>query len=123
MILGKRVEPVEVESVLFGCPEIKAACVRPYTDEQNLSYMVAYIVLNQENASLSTLKKEMARFLPTFMIPEFFVQMKSLPLNANGKVDYALLPLVMKEGDRYADEMAYGSFIGSFCRLETRKSV
>ena len=98
MILGKRVEPVEVESVLFGCPEIKAACVRPYTDEQNLSYMVAYIVLNQENASLSTLKKEMARFLPTFMIPEFFVQMKSLPLNANGKVDYALLPLVMKEG-------------------------
>ncbi len=98
MILGKRVEPVEVESVLCNCPEIKAACVRPYIDEQNLSYMVAYIVLNQENASLSTLKKEMARFLPTFMIPEFFVRMRSLPLNANGKVDNALLPLVMKEG-------------------------
>ncbi|MBD5545026.1 MAG: amino acid adenylation domain-containing protein [Lachnospiraceae bacterium] len=87
MILGKRVEPVEVESVLCKCSEIEKAVVRPYTDEQNLSYMVAYVVLKQPEANLSTLKKEMARFLPNYMIPEFFVKMKNLPLNANGKVD------------------------------------
>ena len=98
MILDKRVEPVEVESVLCKCPEIEKAVVRPYTDEQNLSYMVAYIVLKQPNASLSTLKKEMARFLPNYMIPEFFVRMTDLPLNANGKVDIKALPIIMKEG-------------------------
>lgn len=98
MILGKRVEPVEVESVLCKCPEIEKATVRPYTDEQNLSYMVAYIVLKQPEANLSTLKKEMARFLPNYMIPEFFVRMKDLPLNANGKIDDKSLPVIMKEG-------------------------
>lgn len=98
MILGKRVEPVEVESVLCKCPEIEKAAVRPYTDEQNLSYMVAYIVLKQPEASLSTLKKEMARFLPNYMIPEFFIRMNDLPLNSNGKVDAGALPVIMKEG-------------------------
>ncbi|MCM1496587.1 MAG: amino acid adenylation domain-containing protein [Bacteroides sp.] len=98
MILGKRVEPVEVESVLCKCSEIEKAVVRPYMDEQNLSYMVAYVVLKQPEANLSTLKKEMARFLPNYMIPEFFVKMNDLPLNANGKVDTKALPVIMKEG-------------------------
>lgn len=98
MILGKRVEPIEVESVLCKCSEIEKAVVRPYMDEQNLSYMVAYVVLKQPEANLSTLKKEMARFLPNYMIPEFFVRMKDLPLNANGKVDAKALPVIMKEG-------------------------
>lgn len=98
MIRGKRVEPIEVESVLCKCSEIEKAVVRPYTDEQNLSYMVAYVVLKQSEANLSTLKKEMARFLPNYMIPEFFVKMNNLPLNANGKVDNKSLPVIMKEG-------------------------
>ena len=54
---------------------------------KNLSYMVAYVVLKQSKISLSRLKKEMAQFLPNYMIPEFFVQMADLPLNLNGKVD------------------------------------
>lgn len=98
MILGKRVEPIEVESVLCKCSEIEKAVVRPYADEQSLSYMVAYIVLKQPEACLSTLKKEMARFLPNYMIPEFFVRMADIPLNANGKVDVKALPIIMKEG-------------------------
>ena len=98
MIMGRRVEPAEVESVLCKCSEIERAVVRPYTDEQNLSYMVAYIVLKQSDTGLSTLKKEMARFLPNYMIPEFFVRMTDIPLNANGKVDSKALPIIMKEG-------------------------
>ena len=60
--------------------------------------MVAYVV--PEGGStirLSQLKRDMGRKLPSFMIPEFFVQMPSLPLNDNGKVDAAALPVVMKE--------------------------
>ena len=98
MILGKRVEPAEVESVLCKCQDIEKTAVRSYTDEQNLSYMVAYVVLKQSKTSLSTLKKEMAQFLPNYMIPEFFVRMADLPLNVNGKVDTKALPVIMKEG-------------------------
>lgn len=98
MILGKRVEPIEVESVLCKCPEIEKAVVRPYTDEKNLSYMVAYVVLKQPDTNLSTLKNEMARFLPNYMIPEFFIRMTDIPLNANGKLDIKALPVIMKEG-------------------------
>ncbi len=98
MILGKRVETAEVESVLCKCPEVEAAVVRPFTDEQGLSYMVAYLVLKDPKAGLSTLKKEMARFLPNYMIPEFFVRMNKLPLNENGKIDVGSLPVIMKEG-------------------------
>ncbi len=98
MILGKRVEPAEVESVLCGCPGVLEAAVRPYADEQGLSYLVAYVVLRRPEAKLSDLRNEMARFLPGYMIPEFFVRMDALPLNANGKVDGGALPVVMKEG-------------------------
>lgn len=98
MILGKRVETTEVESVLCNCPEIRKAVVKAYTDEDHLSYLVAYIVTSQTEAPLSTIKKEMARFLPSYMIPEFFIRMQDMPLNANGKVDSKALPVVLKEG-------------------------
>lgn len=98
MILGKRVETAEVESVLCKCPEIDKAVVKAYEDEQHLSYLVAYIVTKEPQAALSTIKKEMARFLPPYMIPEFFIRLRELPLNTNGKVDSRALPVVMKEG-------------------------
>ena len=98
MILGKRVETAEVESVLCKCPEIEKAVVKAYADEQQLSYLVAYIVTKEAQAALSTIKKEMARFLPAYMIPEFFVRLNDLPLNPNGKVDAKSLPVVLKEG-------------------------
>ena len=98
MIWGKRVETTEVESVLCKCPEIEKAVVKAYTDEQRLSYLVAYIVTKEPQAALSTIKKEMARFLPPYMIPEFFLRLRDLPLNANGKVDARALPVVLKEG-------------------------
>ena len=98
MILGKRVETTEVESVLCRCPQISKAVVKAYSDEEHLSYLVAYIVTMGKETSLSVIKKEMAEFLPFYMIPEFFILMQDLPLNANGKVDAKALPVVLKEG-------------------------
>ncbi|MCD8018401.1 MAG: amino acid adenylation domain-containing protein [Clostridiales bacterium] len=44
MIMGKRVEPEEVENVLCGCEEVETAVVCPFTDEHGLSYLTAYVV-------------------------------------------------------------------------------
>lgn len=96
MIYGKRVEVQEVESRLYQCGGVRQAVVRPCVDEQGLSYMVAYVVPTDGRLSVSAIREELARNLTSFMIPEFFVQVSAIPLNANGKPDYTQLPLVLK---------------------------
>lgn len=96
MIYGKRVEPMEVENVLLTCTGVKAGCVRAAQDESGLSYLIAYIVAD-EIFSLNRAKTEMKRYLADFMIPEFFIKMEKIILNANGKIDTKALPKVLKE--------------------------
>ncbi|MCC8074167.1 MAG: amino acid adenylation domain-containing protein [Clostridiales bacterium] len=98
MIMGKRVEPEEVENVLCDCNEVQTAVVRPFTDEHGLSYLTAYVVANETDFVLSEVKKKLSRYLAPFMIPEFFVIMDHIPLTPNGKPDINKLPVVLKEG-------------------------
>ncbi|WP_462385504.1 AMP-binding enzyme, partial [Intestinibacillus massiliensis] len=98
MIYGKRVEVSEVESRLYQCRSVQQAVVRAFTDEDGLSYMIAYVVPAEQDIKVSAVKRELAENLTAFMIPEFFVKMPFIPLNANGKPDTAKLPVVMKAG-------------------------
>jgi len=102
MIMGKRVESDEVENVLCKEREVETAVVCPMTDTDGLSYLVAYVVPRTKRFSLSSLKRSLAERLTSFMIPEFFVMMPSLPMTPNGKVDRKALPQVRKEGRLYA---------------------
>lgn len=100
MILGKRVECEEVENVLNGCKGVENALVCAYTDNNSLSYLVAYIVEEPHiRFSLREVKNEMAEHLASFMIPEFFVKMRSFPMTPNGKPDRNQLPVVLKDSD------------------------
>ncbi|MCC8064739.1 MAG: amino acid adenylation domain-containing protein [Clostridiales bacterium] len=98
MILGKRVEPEEVENVLCDCEEVQTAVVCPFTDEHGLSYLTAYVVPEGTGFVLSEVKKKLRRYLTSFMIPEFFVILDHIPLTPNGKPDVKRLPVVLKEG-------------------------
>ncbi len=98
MIYGKRVEVMEVESRLYQCSGVSQAVVRPYTDENGLSYMIAYVVPSNPDLRVSEIRKELSENLASFMIPEFIVKMPDIPLNANGKPDPSRLPVVLKEG-------------------------
>lgn len=97
MILGKRVEPEEVENVLNDYPDVERGIVRAFLDEAGLHYLVAYIV-PQHDFSLHSLKDYLKSKLTDFMIPEFFVEMKQLPLTHRGKIDMTSLPKVLKVG-------------------------
>lgn len=99
MILGKRVEPEEVEAVLNDSEEVEKGIVRPFVDDDGLSYLVAYFVPAGEKYSVREIKKMMKSELSDFMIPEFFVAVKDIPVNQHGKVDMHALPIVLKEGD------------------------
>ncbi len=103
MIYGKRVETAEVESRIYQCRNIHQAVVRALTDEDGLSYMVAYVVPITPGINISSIKEELSENLPPFMIPEFFVEMSEIPLNLNGKTDVSKLPVVMRGGIRYGN--------------------
>ncbi len=101
MIYGKRVEIAEVESRLYQCTGIQQAVVRAMIDEDDLSYMVAYYVPKEPGLSVSKLKEELSENLTPFMIPEFFVEMPSIPVTPNGKTDMQRLPIVRRADGQY----------------------
>lgn len=95
MILGKRVEPEEVENVLNTCPCVERGVVRAFVDDNGLHYLAAYIV-PRDGCTLREVRQWLADRLADFMVPEFIVKVKQIPLTARGKVDTAALPVVMK---------------------------
>lgn len=100
MILGKRVEPEEVENVLNESPCVERGVVRAFTDEEGMAYLTAYFVPSHKNCQLSRIKKFLRSRLADFMVPEFFVKMDEIPLTSRGKIKDRALPVVMKEGVR-----------------------
>lgn len=98
MILGRRVEPEEVENVLNEFKEIERGIVRAFKDEGGLHYLVAYIV-PELGFKLTDLKNFLQSKLADFMVPEFYVAVKKIPLTPRGKVDMEELPVVLKIGD------------------------
>lgn len=99
MILGRRVEPFEVQNILCDCREVEKGVVCAHTDDRGLSYLTAYVVPKDANTfNMSSVKRTMEKFLPSYMIPEFFVRMGTMPVTPNGKVNGGALPVVMKSG-------------------------
>ncbi|MCP4152292.1 MAG: amino acid adenylation domain-containing protein, partial [bacterium] len=92
-IRGHRVELEEIESQLLKRDDIKNAAVTWNQQDQH-SYICAYIIANNDDASRPELLKEyLAGYLPEYMIPSYFIRLKRIPLTPNGKIDRKALPL------------------------------
>lgn len=97
MILGRRVEPFEVQNILCDCRDVEKGVVCAHTDDCGLSYLTAYVVPKDVSKfDMAAVRRTMEKFLPSYMIPEFFVRMDSMPVTPNGKVNGGALPVVMK---------------------------
>jgi len=97
-IFGKKVVTGEVERAMRMSEEVCDCAVVPYSDEQNSAYLVAYVVPKSKMFRLSWVKTRMSQYVPAYMIPEFFVLMKSIPTDASGSVNTMALPVVLKDG-------------------------
>ncbi|MFF2081810.1 AMP-binding protein [Kitasatospora sp. NPDC058162] len=87
---GYRVEPGEVEAVLARVAGVRRAlvlCVRG----QGTNQLAAFYVPQDESVTEADLRDACARELPGYMVPRHFVRMDAFPVNANGKIDRALL--------------------------------
>jgi len=96
MILGKRVEPQEVENVIARCTNVKQVIVTAQVDEAELAYLTAHIIPDYQGLRVSGLRKELVEYLPDHMIPEYFIVLNQLPTTPSGKVDRQALPVVLK---------------------------
>lgn len=97
-ILGKKVVTGEVERALRASDEVSDCVVVHYVDEQGSAYLVAYVVPATRSFRLSWVKNKMAQYLPAYMIPEFFVLLRRLPVDPAGQVNHQALPVVLKDG-------------------------
>ena len=92
-IRGFRIEPGEIEIHLLSHPNIKEAVVLARKDDRDERYLCAYVVpRSEEKLEVSDLKDFLSGDLPDYMIPSYFISMESIPLTANGKVDWGALP-------------------------------
>jgi non-ribosomal peptide synthetase component F len=92
-ILGHRIEPGEIETILRRHGRVKQACVIARTENAS-KRLVAYFVPSDSGPTPEELREFAASHLPQHMIPVFFVARQSLPLSENGKVDRAALAQV-----------------------------
>ena len=100
-----RVELGEIEKRLLEIEVVKEAVVLAREDESGDKYLCAYIVA-QEELSVKELRGCLARRLPDYMIPSYFVQLKGFPLTSSGKIDRKVLPApkeTMIRGTKYAE--------------------
>lgn len=90
-IRGNRVEPGEVQHTLGKFPGIRAAAVIDRTADEHGTHLVGYYVADSDLEPVD-LRRHLARSLPEFMIPAYFVRIDRLPLGRHGKLDRSALP-------------------------------
>ncbi|MEV6868896.1 amino acid adenylation domain-containing protein, partial [Streptosporangium subroseum] len=106
-IRGFRIEPGEVEAALLAHPAVAAAVVVAGEDASGRR-LVGYLVPAEVTAgvpSAGELRAFLRETLPDYLVPGVFVELASIPLTPNGKIDRAALP---------APEAAWTKASGSF---------
>ncbi len=90
-IRGFRVELTEIEGRIREYPTIANAAVVPMDAPGGGKCAVAYLV-SDETVEIEKLNAFIEEVLPPYMVPAATVQVESIPLNPNGKVDRRKLP-------------------------------
>ncbi len=98
-VRGYRVEPGEIEACLRALPDIQDCTVVVGQDAEGENALLAYIVA-KEQISLDTLRWELKKQLPDYMIPSSFTVLDRIPVTINGKVDKEQLPRIAVPCDR-----------------------
>lgn len=90
-IQGYRVEIAEIESALKQIPAINQAIVVAQEGKFKNQYLRAYLVCDKLINCDAEIKKNLATYLPNYMIPKEFCLVEFIPLKENEKIDYEAL--------------------------------
>ncbi|WP_051763255.1 non-ribosomal peptide synthetase [Streptomyces virginiae] len=87
---GLRIEPEEVEAALTELPGVSEARVLPVTDPATGEQILAAVCVEADGTlapSVGQMRRDLARSLPSYLVPSSFRFVDRLPLTANGKLD------------------------------------
>ena len=90
-IRGFRIELKEVEGIIREFPGIKDATVQAFDEEGGGKFIAAYIV-SDEQVDIEALNNFILDQKPPYMVPAVTMQIDSIPLNQNQKVNKRALP-------------------------------
>ena len=90
-IRGFRIELKEVEAVIREFPGIKDATVQAFDEEGGGKFIAAYIV-SDEQIDIEALNNFILDQKPPYMVPAVTMQIDTIPLNQNQKVNKKALP-------------------------------
>jgi len=89
-IRGLRIELGEIEAAIAAYPGIKQIAVVVKTDESGRQYICAYYI--GEAVDTKAIKAQLAKRLPQYMVPHFFIHMERFPTTPSGKTDRKAFP-------------------------------
>ncbi|HEV3316175.1 MAG TPA: amino acid adenylation domain-containing protein [Candidatus Angelobacter sp.] len=97
---GHRIELDEIRAVLRQHAEVSQAVVVLGEDPSGEKRLVAYVVPKNgaDQFCVDDVRDYLKTKLPGYMVPPVMVLMDEIPLTANGKIDYNILPLASSIG-------------------------
>ena len=90
-IRGFRVELGEIENVLLKQPDIVNCAVIARTNAEGEKALYAYFVGTKE-LDTEEIRGNIQKVLPDYMVPSYMLQLDSIPVTKNGKLDKRALP-------------------------------
>ena len=90
-IRGLRIELGEIEDKILELSEIHSCVVVKKVDENSHEFLCAYYT-SKESIKADKIRKHLEKFLPAYMVPQYFVELENLPYTPNGKIDRKKLP-------------------------------
>lgn len=100
-INGNRVEPGEIEAVARKALSLDFAACRIFQDMRS-TMICLYYTAKAMPCSDDEARERMSKFLPYYMVPNFFIHIDKAPLKATGKLDRKALPRP-ESGDFFGD--------------------
>ncbi|MER2370200.1 amino acid adenylation domain-containing protein [Photorhabdus laumondii] len=88
---GHRIELGEIEQVINLFPQITRSVVVALNDQQTQQYLAGYVVAEQQ-IDIDALRQHLEQKLPAYMLPRAIIQLETLPLTLNNKIDRKALP-------------------------------
>jgi amino acid adenylation domain-containing protein len=86
---GYRIELGEIEAALHSLPALRESAVVAIQSDGFEGWLIccAYVLASDSVVPVEQLRKDLARLLPTYMLPTRWARDEALPKNANGKID------------------------------------
>ncbi|MDC8455651.1 non-ribosomal peptide synthetase [Marinobacter sp. DS40M6] len=92
-VRGYRIELGDIESALAACADIKSACAYVWELAPGDARIVGCVVSESGDVpNVVSIRKELRKLLPAYMIPQYIIAIDSIPLSPSGKMDRRRLP-------------------------------